>query len=143
MRHSKRTFKIGRTSSHRRCMVANFLKSLINHERVETTLVKAKHLKRKADRLITLAKANSLASRRAAVGELMVQFNPLTAKEARRARGGDQSAYNADRRVVQKLFTELGPRFRERQGGYTRIVRLEAPRRGDRGDRCVLEYLSS
>ncbi len=64
MRHGKDTFKIGRTASHRRCMIANMLKSLIEHGRIETTERKAKELRRHADHMITLAKKNTLASRR-------------------------------------------------------------------------------
>ncbi len=81
MRHGKHTFKIGRTASHRRCLIANMLKSLIAHERIETTVTKAKELRRHADRMITLAKENTLASRRRAVAELMVQFNALLQKK--------------------------------------------------------------
>lgn len=143
MRHAKHTFKLGRTSSHRRCLVANFLKSLIINGQIETTVSKAKHMKARADRMVTLAKQNTLASRRAAVGELMVQYNSLTTKETRRAKNGDQKSYNADRQVIGKLFGELGPRFKDRAGGYTRIVRLEGTRRGDNAERCVLEYLSA
>ncbi len=142
MRHRKRTFKIGRDSSHRRCLVANVLKSLIEHERIETTVGKAKHLRRYADKIITLAKKGTLASRRQAIGELMIRFNPLTAKEARAARAGDHSSYNGDRLVINKLFDDLGTRFKDRPGGYTRLVRI-ANRRGDDAERCVLEYLSA
>jgi len=88
MRHGKHTFKIGRTSAHRRCMLANMLKSLIEHGRIETTVPKAKELRRHADRMITLAKKNTLTSRRRAVADLMVNFNALTTKEARSAKGG-------------------------------------------------------
>ena len=73
MRHGKHTFKIGRTSSHRRCMIANMLKSLVEHERIETTVAKAKELRRHADKLITTAKKeDSLFARRKAVATLMV-----------------------------------------------------------------------
>ena len=75
MRHGKHTFKIGRTASHRRCMIANMLKALIEHGRIETTVTKAKELRRHADRMITLAKKNTLSSRRLAVAELMVSYN--------------------------------------------------------------------
>ncbi len=77
MRHGKHTFKIGRTSAHRRCMIANMLKSLIHHGRIKTTITKAKELRRHADKLITLAKENTLASRRQAIADLMIRFNKL------------------------------------------------------------------
>ena len=117
MRHLKNTCKLNRTSSHRRCMFANMLKSLIQNERIETTLAKAKALRRYADKMITLAKKNTLASRRQAIGEMMIRFNALSDKEERAVRQGDTSSYNGDRTVISKLFTVLGPRFSTRQGG--------------------------
>lgn len=141
MRHRNYSFKIGRGSAHRRAMVANLLKSLVVHNRVRTTLTKAKELRRHADRLITLAKKNSLAARRRADALMMVRFNRLEPKEVRRVKAGDLTPYNDDRKVVRKLFEDLGPRFETRAGGYTRIMRL-GPRRGDASMQCVLEYLT-
>ncbi len=141
MRHLKDTCKLNRTSSHRRCMFANMLKSLIMHNRIETTVPKAKALRRYADKMVTLAKENTLASRRRAIAELMVRFNPLSAKEARQAREGDKSSYNDDRLVVDKLFGEIGTRFSNRQGGYTRIIK-SSRRIGDNAQTCVIEYLA-
>ena len=141
MRHRKRSLKLGRTTSHNRCMIANMLKSLISEERIVTTVAKAKELRRHADRMITLAKKDTLASRRHAIGKLMVRFNALTSKEARQAKEGDTSSFNGDRQVVSKLFDTLGPRFETREGGYTRIIR-GANRVGDNAPTCVLEYLS-
>ena len=140
MRHAKHTFKIGRTSSHRRCLVANMLKSLIEHGRIETTVTKAKELRRHADRMITLAKKNTLHSKRQAVAALMVNYNPLTSKEARAVKKGDTTAHNTDRKVINKLFSDLSLRFAKRQGGYTRIIR-GAERIGDNAPTCILEYL--
>jgi len=140
MRHLKDSKKFNRTSSHRRSMYANMLKSLIGNESIVTTLAKAKQLRRHADQMITLAKANTLASRRKATAALMVRRNSLTSKEKRAARSGDTSAYNGDRQVVNKLFSELGTRFTNRQGGYTRIIRLEK-RVGDNAQKCLIEYL--
>src|SRR5271155_481597 len=97
MRHLKDTYKLNRTSSHRRCLFANMLKSLIVHGRINTTVPKAKALRRYADRMITLAKRNDLASRRRAIADMMVRFNPLTDKQERAARSGDTSSYNDDR----------------------------------------------
>ena len=141
MRHCKRTLKLGRTSSHNRCMIANMLKSLIEEERIVTTVAKAKELRRHADRMITLAKKNTLASRRNVVGKLMIRYNPLTSKESRQAKEGNTTSYNVDRRVINKLFETLGPRFVNRSGGYTRIIR-GANRIGDNAQTCVLEFLS-
>ncbi|MCH9634674.1 MAG: 50S ribosomal protein L17 [Chlamydiae bacterium] len=141
MRHRKDTFKLGRTSSHRRCLLANMLKSLIEHERIETTVTKAKELRRHAERLITVAKKQSLAAKRQAIAKLMIQFNTLTPKEQRAAKAGDISAYNTDRQVIQKLFGTLAERFVTRQGGYTRIIKTRH-RVGDKAPLCFIEYLS-
>lgn len=140
MRHGKHTFKVGRTGSHRRCMLSNMMKSLIENERIATTVVKAKELRRHAERMITLAKKNTLAAKRNAVAQLKIEFNPLSTKEARQAKGGDKGAYSRDRLVVEKLFGELRERFAGRNGGYTRIVRTET-RIGDNAQTCFIEYL--
>ncbi len=141
MRHRNATFKVGRTSSHVRCLLANLLKALIDNERIETTVTKAKELRRHADRMITLAKRNDLSSRRQAISKMMIQFNRLNSKEARAVKGGNTECYNTDRRVLSKLFDTLGPRFLNREGGYTRIVRI-GKRVGDNAETCVIEYLS-
>ena len=142
MRHRKNTFKLGRTSSHRRCLVANLLKSLIEHERIETTVAKAKELKKHADKLVTIAKDNTLASRRRAISKLMIRYNTLTPKEMKAVKSGDHSSYNGDRKAVTKLFGVLAERFSDRQGGYTRIIRTRK-RVGDAADMCYLEYLQN
>lgn len=141
MRHRKNTIKLNRTTSHRRCLFANMLKSLIVNEKIVTTLPKAKALKRYADRMITVAKKNDLAARRRASGQLMVRYNTLTPKEKRAAKEGDTSAYNGDRLVIGKLFDDLGPRFSTRNGGYTRIIKSQK-RVGDNAETCVIEFLS-
>jgi large subunit ribosomal protein L17 len=141
MRHRKHTFKLGRTSSHNRCMISNMLKSLIHQERIVTTVAKAKELRRHADKMITLAKKNTLASRRLAISKLMIQYNKLDSKQARRAREGKTINYNIDRQIISKLFDALGPRFANRSGGYTRIVRMEN-RVGDNAPTCLIEYLN-
>jgi large subunit ribosomal protein L17 len=122
-------------------MIANMLKALIEHGRIETTERKAKELRRHADKMITLAKANTLDSRRRAVAELMVSFNALTSKEARAAKAGKTDAYNTDRVIMGKLFGELATRFAERNGGYTRIIKNSA-RIGDNAPTCFIEFIS-
>jgi len=142
MRHCKDTFKIGRTASHRRCMIANMLKSLIEHGRIETTERKAKELRRHADRMVTLAKKNTLASRRLAVAALMISYNALSCKEARSAKSGkSQDVYNGDRKVIGTLFGDLATRFATRNGGYTRIIKKD-DRVGDNAPTCYIEYLA-
>ncbi|MBS0633946.1 MAG: 50S ribosomal protein L17 [Verrucomicrobia bacterium] len=143
MRHANSRAKLSKTSSHRRCMFANMLKSLVDAEQIVTTVPKAKELKRFADQLITLAKKNTLASRRQAIGWLMVRYNSLTPKEARDAKNGDKSSYNNDRKVIEKLFGVLGPRFEKRAGGYTRIMRLAERRAGDNTQECIIQYLDA
>ena len=140
MRHRKDTFKIGRTASHRRCMIANMLKSLIEHGRIETTVRKAKELRRHADHMITLAKENTLSSRRKAIAEMMIRYNPITTKEAREAKKGDKSSFNGDRLVVGILFGDLSTRFATRNGGYTRIIKKDQ-RMGDNAPTCFIEFL--
>lgn len=140
MRHCKHRFKVGRTASHRRCLIANMLKSLIEHEQIETTVTKAKELRRHADQMITLAKKNSLHAKRQVIAELMIRYNQLTPKEARKAKEGDRSAWNFDRALIDKLFGVLGPRFSERNGGYTRIIH-GGYRVGDNAETCILQYL--
>lgn len=123
MRHRKKTDKLGRTSSHRAAVIANVLVSLVRRERISTTLRLAKSVQRYADKLITLAKRNTLHARRQAISAL-------------RPSGPDQ------KEAVRKLFNELGPRFAERKGGYTRIVKLP-PRRGDAAPMAILEFVGA
>ena len=106
MRHKKSGRRLGRNSSHRKAMFRNMATSMLMHETIKTTLPKAKELRRVVEPLITLAKEDSVANRRLA-------FNRLR-----------------DKAVVGKLFTEIGPRSKERPGGYLRILKT-APRPGD------------
>lgn len=141
MRHAKRKYKLGRTGSHKRAMIANMLKDLIDHGKIETSVIKAKELKRHADRMITLAKKDTLASRRNVVRKLKIRYNRLTPKEARNVKNSDdKSAYNTDRKVIDKLFTDLKERYVDRQGGYTRIIR-SSYQVGDSSPKCILEYI--
>ena len=100
MRHRNGLRKLNRTSSHRLAMLRNMCNSLITHEAIKTTVPKAKELRRVVEPLITLAKEATLANRRLA-------FNRLR-----------------DRDIVTKLFNELGPRYKARPGGYTRILKM-------------------
>ena len=113
MRHRVDTFKIGRSGSHRRAMLANMASSLFEHGKIETTLVKAKELRRFAEKLITLAKKNDRHRRRIAVSRLR------------------------DKAMTKKLFDEIAPGYAERVGGYTRILKL-AQRRGDAAEMCII-----
>ena len=140
MKHRKDVLKLNRNGSHCRALFANLLKSLVENGRIQTTTAKAKRLRRDADRLITLAKKNTLASRRAAISKMMIRYNPLTSKEARAAKKGDTTSYNTDRKVIGKLFNELKDRYADRKGGYTRVIRKEN-RQGDGALLCMIEYI--
>jgi large subunit ribosomal protein L17 len=109
--------KLGKKTPHRMAMFANAATSLIEHERIETTLPKAKDLRRIVDRLVTKGKSGSEHDRRNV-------FSFLRSNEA-----------------VNKLFTVLAPRFKDRQGGYTRVLKLAETRRGDAADMAVLEFV--
>jgi large subunit ribosomal protein L17 len=116
MRHGMVNRKLGRTSSHRNAMFRNQLASLIENERIVTTLPKAKELRPLIEKLITLGKNDSVHARRQA--ERIV----------------------ADDHLISKLFGTLGPRFAERPGGYTRIIKLGS-RRGDAAEMAILEFV--
>jgi len=116
MRHGVAHRKLNRTASHRRAMFANMAASLIEHEQIVTTLPKAKELKPIMDKLVTLAKRGDLHARRQAVSQIR------------------------DKDQVKKLFDTLGPRYAERQGGYTRVLKAGF-RHGDNAPMAVIELV--
>ncbi len=116
MRHSKTGRYLGRNSSHRKAMFYNMSKSVIQHELVKTTVAKAKELRRYLEPLVTLAKVDSVSNRRLA-------FKKLN-----------------DKKSVGKLFAELGPRFKERPGGYVRILKC-GYRNGDSAPMAIVELV--
>ncbi len=116
MRHLKRTAKLGRTSEHRNAMLANLVCSLIEHKRVTTTLAKAKAARSVAEKMVTLGKGGSVHQRRLAVARLHQES------------------------AAKILFKEIAPAFKDRKGGYTRIIRLEN-RQGDAAQRAILEWV--
>ncbi len=138
MRHRQNKTKLNRTSAHKKALMRNLAKDLIKHETISTTKEKAKELKKVFEPLVTLAKDDTVHARRRVLAELGLHFNSLTPKEARQARAGDTSAYNVDRIVLDKLFNVLGPRYKERPGGYTRIV-LSSKRVGDAAETCYIQ----
>lgn len=117
MRHRMRGWQLGRTAEHRRAMLKNMAAALFRHGRITTTLPKAKALRPFAEKLVTLARHKTLHRYRLAL-----------------ARVGDEDA-------VATLFRDIGPHFADRPGGYTRIVRLPAPRLGDAGATAVIELV--
>jgi len=116
MRHRQSGRKLNRNSSHRKAMFSNMAVSLLNHEVIKTTLPKAKELRRVAEPLITMAKTDSVHKRRLAFARLR------------------------DRDVVTKLFNELGPRYKDRPGGYLRILKMGF-RTGDKAPMALVELV--
>lgn len=116
MRHNRAGRKLGRVSEHRRALFRNQLLSLLKHERIITTLPKAKELRPIAERMVTLGRKNSVHTRRLA------------------------NRWISDRDLIKKLFAEIAPRFATRPGGYTRIVKL-GPRKGDGAELAILEFV--
>ena len=138
MRHRKNKTKLNRTTEHKKALMRNMAKELIKNEGISTTKAKAKELKKVFEPLVTLAKIDTLHARRQVISKLGLHYNALTPKEARQAKAGDTSMYNIDRVVVDKLFKVLGPRYKERPGGYTRII-LSSRRVGDAAETCLIE----
>ena len=136
MRHLKRTAKLGRTGSHRNAMLANLVCSLIKHKRVTTTLAKAKAVKPVAEKMITLGKQGTLHARRLAAARLRHHARTLHRRKALR------EAWRKNEDLVRILFDELAPAFKERHGGYTRIIRLDQ-RQGDAAQQAILEWVEA
>jgi large subunit ribosomal protein L17 len=118
MRHQVKKGKLGRNTAHRRAVLRNLVTSFLERERIRTTLAKARAARPVAEKMITLAKRGTLHARRQAL------------------------AYMTKEEAVQKLFTDLGPRFAERPGGYTRIVKLDK-RMGDGASMAMLELVGA
>ncbi|MEY2547090.1 MAG: large subunit ribosomal protein [Verrucomicrobiota bacterium] len=118
MRHQKKTVKLGRTAEHRKALLANQVCSLIEHERIKTTLAKAKATRPLAEKMVTLGKNGSLHARRTAVAVLR------------------------QKNAVKKLFDNIAPRSATRNGGYTRIVKL-GPRMSDSALMAYLEWVDA
>jgi large subunit ribosomal protein L17 len=138
MRHRNSKTRLNRTTAHKKALMRNLAKELIKHETISTTKANAKELKKVFEPLVTLAKIDTLHARRLVLSKLGLHYNSLTPKEARKAKEGDTSMYNIDRIVMDKLFKDLGPRYKERPGGYTRIV-LSSRRVGDAAETCFIE----
>ena len=117
MRHGKQRNKLSRSASHRKALFANLCREVLDHERIQTTEAKAKAVKPELERLITLAKKGDHHSRRQAMARL-----------------------GQDKFVVYKLFEEIAPRYAERSGGYTRILKL-GPRPSDATEMALLELV--
>jgi len=117
MRHQRKRHKLSRSASHRKALLRNLCKEVIEHERIKTSEAKAKAVKPEVEKLITLAKRGDLHARRQAL-----------------------SALGQDRYTVYKLFDEIAPRYTDRAGGYTRILKL-GPRRSDATEMVLIELV--
>ena len=117
MRHSKSGRKLSRTPSHRKALMRNLAKALITHGRITTTEMKAKELRRVVEPLVTLAKADTLAARRKAYRVLN------------------------DLKLVKRLFDVIGPAYAGVSGGYTHVLKLAMPRKGDNAPMAVIEFV--
>ena len=116
MRHRKAHRKLGRTTSHRKALVSNVASSLFEHKQIRTTTIKAKEIRKTVDKLITFAKSGTLADRRQVLRTIR------------------------DKKVVRSLFNDIAPTFQNRDGGYTRVVKL-GRRRGDGAEMALLELV--
>jgi large subunit ribosomal protein L17 len=117
MRHQRNRYQLSRSSSHRKALLMNLSKEVIQHERIQTTEAKAKAVRPEVEKLITLGKRGDLHARRLAL-----------------------SALGQDKFTVYKLFEEVAPRYTERPGGYTRILKL-GPRRSDSTEMALIELV--
>ena len=118
MRHQRVMKKFGRSMEHRKMLMKSLVTNLILAESIKTTLPKAKEARKDAEKMVTIAKKGDLAARRLAASRLL------------------------DPKAVQKLFAEIAPAMKDRQGGYTRIVKLGA-RKGDAAEMCILQWVTA
>ncbi len=128
MRHLKHTAKLNRNCGHRKAMLVNLACSLIEHDRIETTVIRAKELRRFVERLITSAKKGGEHRRRLAYATLKIN-TPSDKAQSKKA-------------VLKKLFEDLAVRFAARPGGYTRIIRTST-RHGDGAQMCLIEFVEA
>ncbi|OQB85037.1 MAG: 50S ribosomal protein L17 [Planctomycetes bacterium ADurb.Bin126] len=131
MRHRVAGRQLNRTSEHRLAMRRNLAASLFEHETISTTIEKAKEVRGFAEKLITLAKKGNLAARRRAI-QLLNNRAIYKEEDGQMVKAGT---------VVGKLFSEIGPRYLDRKGGYTRIIKLDKRRLGDNGQLVLLQLV--
>lgn len=131
MRHRVAGRRLSRTSEHRLAMRRNMAASLFEHETISTTIEKAREIKSFAEKLITLARKGTLSARRRAIA-LLGNRDIVTYEDGKAVKQGT---------IIGKLFSELGPRYLDRPGGYTRIIRLSLRRLGDNGQLVLLQLV--
>jgi large subunit ribosomal protein L17 len=144
MRHRKRNAKLGRKSEHRNLMLANLVCSLIKHKRIVTTLAKARAARSVAEKIVTLGKQGTLHARRLAAARLRYR------RPGQGLRKAEIIKWRQRDDVLRILFEEIAPSFKDRNGGYTRIIKLggtkgrfAGQRRGDAAQRAILEWVES
>ena len=141
MRHRVRTAKLGRTGEHRNAMLANLVCSLIKSDTIKTTLAKAKAARVVAEKMVTLGKKGTLHHRRLAVARLRAPQRKFFPK-AKGVSGSEQRKNWTDEHdVVRMLFDKIVPKLQNRQGGYTRIVKLAGARKGDAAQLAYLTWV--
>jgi large subunit ribosomal protein L17 len=133
MRHRVAGKELSRTSEHRIALRRNLAVALFEHETISTTIIKAKEVKGFAEKLITLAKKGTLAARRQAIS-VLGDRDIFKDEEGQQVRKGT---------IIGKLFSEIGPRYLDRKGGYTRIIHLAKRRLGDNGELVLLQLVGS
>ena len=138
MRHRKAGHKLGRTEAHRRATLRNLAAGLFEHGQITTTVAKAKALQPFAEKLITRAKKGDLHSRRIVAAKLTDRIMADDEDQVERNRYGE---LRSGPRLVKHVMEEIAPRFADRAGGYTRIIRLEKRRIGDASELCVIQLV--
>ena len=123
--------KLGRNSAQRKALIRDLITDLIINERIETTLFKAKELQRLADKMVTLAKKGDLAARRQAAK--LIRFEKAVEVN-------EEGEVVKEQYAIQKLFSEIAPKFAERNGGYTRVLKT-GPRRGDSAPMAIIAFV--
>ena len=151
MRHRIRTAKLGRTGEHRNAMLANLVCSLIKKRQIKTTLAKAKAARVVAEKMVTLGKKGTLHHRRLAAARLRApqrkffhgtNTTPGKGSGAKATKGKDlREKWREEHDVVHKLFDEIAPEFKDRMGGYTRIVKIAGARKGDAAQMAILMWV--
>ncbi len=140
MRHLKAGRRLGRNAAHRKALFRNLTLALIRHERIVTTVAKAKEVRPFIEKLITLAKKNTLHARRLVLARLgppsKAEVRPIDAEASK-----DKPAPADETQVIIKLFLEIAPRYADRPGGYLRILKRAERRLGDAGETAFLEFV--
>ncbi|MCH9612845.1 MAG: 50S ribosomal protein L17 [Chlamydiia bacterium] len=143
MRHRCKGNRLNRNSSHRKATLANLCTNLIQHGRIKTTVAKAKELRKDVERLVTIAKKDSVSARRIVKSRLNnLRYQPMTSDQQKERKNGGTECFTHNRIVLSRLFDEIAPRYVSRQGGYTRIVRA-GQRVGDAAEMCYIEFVEA